>query len=57
MFKWFSTIFSLGALDTGGIFSETGELFQSRLQEVLKIGKEKYGNYMLSSCCTVSLAL
>ena len=30
---------------------------QSCLQEVLKIGKEKYGNYILSSCYTVSLAL
>jgi len=57
MFKWFGTIYSLGAPDTCGIFSETGELFQSRLQEVLKTGKEKYGKYMLSSCCTVSLAL
>ena len=40
MFKWLWTIFSLGAPDTWGIFSETGELFQSRLQEVFEIGKE-----------------
>ena len=38
-------------------FFRNRRTIQSRLQEVLKIGKEKYGKYILSSCCKVSLAL